>query len=86
MNETELKAFNQIIAASYSPAELRKLYRRSNPGLPLSIELALSAGAIVAYYRKASLKQPVAVINVFLGWTFIGWVVALAMAVKDSRG
>ncbi|ATN89906.1 hypothetical protein SEA_KLEIN_200 [Mycobacterium phage Klein] len=37
---------------------------------------------IVAYYRKASLKQPVAVINVFLGWTFIGWVVALAMAVK----
>ncbi|ACE80187.1 hypothetical protein DD5_78 [Mycobacterium phage DD5] len=39
MNETELKAFNQIIAASYSPAELRKLYRRSNPGLPLSIEL-----------------------------------------------
>ncbi|APQ42422.1 hypothetical protein PBI_BLUE_70 [Mycobacterium phage Blue] len=41
---------------------------------------------IVAYYRKASLRQPVAVINVFLGWTFIGWVVALAMAVKDSRG
>ncbi|QDP43836.1 hypothetical protein SEA_DALLAS_91 [Mycobacterium phage Dallas] len=43
-----VKAFNQIIAASYSPAELRKLYRRSNPGLPLSIELVLSVGAIVA--------------------------------------
>ncbi|AEK10108.1 hypothetical protein FDI14_gp043 [Mycobacterium phage SirDuracell] len=27
MNETERKAFDQIIAASYSPAELRKLYR-----------------------------------------------------------
>ncbi|AEJ93712.1 hypothetical protein SEA_SWISSCHEESE_84 [Mycobacterium phage SwissCheese] len=48
MNETELKAFNQIIAASYSPAELRKLYRRSNPGLPMSIEMVLSVGAIVA--------------------------------------
>ena len=24
------------------------------------------------------------VINLFLGWTFIGWVVALAMAVKKN--
>jgi len=26
----------------------------------------------------------VAVVNVFLGWTFVGWVVALAMAVKKE--
>jgi hypothetical protein len=26
----------------------------------------------------------VAVINLFLGWTFIGWVVALAMAVAGK--
>jgi energy-converting hydrogenase Eha subunit C len=28
---------------------------------------------------------PVAVINVFLGWTFVGWVVALALAVRERR-
>jgi hypothetical protein len=25
----------------------------------------------------------VLVINLFLGWTFVGWVVALAMALRD---
>jgi hypothetical protein len=27
----------------------------------------------------------VVVINVFLGWTFVGWVVALAMACRTNR-
>jgi hypothetical protein len=33
-------------------------------------------------------KGSTIVVNVFLGWTFIGWVVALAMACgrKDSSG
>ncbi|MCY4577044.1 MAG: superinfection immunity protein [Candidatus Kaiserbacteria bacterium] len=30
-------------------------------------------------------KNSIAVINFFLGWTFIGWVVALAMAGTKSR-
>lgn len=29
--------------------------------------------------------NPVMVINYFLGWTFIGWVIALAMALDASR-
>jgi hypothetical protein len=37
---------------------------------------------IVAAARKVTNLGSVAVINVFLGWTCIGWVVALAMAVK----
>ncbi|AAR89706.1 hypothetical protein PBI_U2_67 [Mycobacterium phage U2] len=37
---------------------------------------------LVATVRKSHLQGPVTVVNLFLGWTFIGWVVALAMAVK----
>jgi len=35
---------------------------------------------IVAEMRHVENKGPTFVINLFLGWTFIGWVVALAMA------
>jgi Superinfection immunity protein len=34
----------------------------------------------VAAYRSCKAGGGIAVINVFLGWTFIGWVVALAWA------
>jgi hypothetical protein len=37
---------------------------------------------IVAYVRHVPNAGSVVVINVFLGWTLIGWVVALAMAVR----
>lgn len=39
---------------------------------------------IVAWIRHHQIG-PVAVINVFLGWTIIGWVVALAIAFGDRR-
>lgn len=29
--------------------------------------------------------RPVLVINIFLGWTFIGWVVALVMATSEKK-
>jgi hypothetical protein len=35
--------------------------------------------------RKVKHQGSVVVINLFLGWTFIGWVVALAMACRTSR-
>jgi len=35
---------------------------------------------IVAIQRDRRNKGPIVVINLFFGWTFIGWVVALAMA------
>jgi hypothetical protein len=41
--------------------------------------------SFVALVRKVRHQGSVVVINVFLGWTFIGWVVALAMAYR-SRG
>jgi hypothetical protein len=39
---------------------------------------------VVAVARKVTNQGSVAVINIFLGWTMIGWVVALAMACRTS--
>jgi Superinfection immunity protein len=39
---------------------------------------------LVASRRNARNMGSVAVINILLGWTVIGWVVALAMAVADT--
>jgi len=36
--------------------------------------------AIVAHRREHHNKDAIAVLNLFLGWTFIGWVVALVWA------
>ena len=35
----------------------------------------------VALGRRSDKTAPVVVVNLFLGWTLVGWVVALAMAV-----
>jgi Superinfection immunity protein len=59
------------------------------PGVILVI--GLIAGSIMLYFapwiiaarRHVPNVGTVAVINVLLGWTFIGWVVALAMACRD---
>jgi hypothetical protein len=39
---------------------------------------------IVAVLRKVPNVGSVGVVNFFLGWTFIGWVVALAMACRSA--
>ena len=39
---------------------------------------------IIAVDRHVVNKWSVVVINVFLGWTLIGWVVALAMALRTA--
>lgn len=39
----------------------------------------------IAYRREHDQKLPIAIINVFLGWTLIGWVVALAMACSNLK-
>lgn len=40
--------------------------------------------SLVATGRKNA--NTVFVLNLFLGWTFLGWVVALALAVSEERG
>jgi len=39
--------------------------------------------SIVAAKRQVPNAGPIVVVNVFLGWTLIGWVIALALAVRD---
>jgi len=41
--------------------------------------------AIIALSRKVGNRNSVIVLNLFLGWTLIGWVIALMMAVKDKN-
>ncbi|MBQ7725921.1 MAG: superinfection immunity protein [Clostridia bacterium] len=40
---------------------------------------------IVAYKRKHLNKVSILLVNIFLGWTFIGWVVALVWSASNSR-
>lgn len=42
------------------------------------------APTIVAFAREVSSPWSIVVINLLLGWTLIGWVVALAMAVRSK--
>ena len=42
------------------------------------------APAFIAMQRRINNVGAVAIVNLFLGWTFIGWVVALAMAMGGS--
>jgi Superinfection immunity protein len=63
---------------------------------PLSFAIIAAAAAVVllpVYFLPVFIARarhvpdlaPVTVINVFLGWTFFGWVTALALAVRDRR-
>ena len=53
-------------------------------------EAVVIVAALIAYFtptivaKRRAIRQlaPVIVVNVFLGWTFVGWVVALAWAVS----
>jgi hypothetical protein len=40
---------------------------------------------IVSATRKVPNMGSVVVVNLFLGWTIVGWIVALAMAFRDPR-
>lgn len=40
---------------------------------------------LVAVYRNVPNVGSIVVVNLFLGWTLIGWVVALAMAARTVR-
>lgn len=39
---------------------------------------------IIAFKRHHNNTASIAVLNLFLGWTFIGWVIFLAMALTNN--
>jgi hypothetical protein len=67
-------------------------------GTSASLGLAAIAGAVVmvalplyilpviiAYLRPAPDRASVVIVSILLGWTYVGWVIALALAVRDRR-
>lgn len=38
----------------------------------------------VAHNRQHKQQSSIVILNVFLGWTFVGWVIALIWAVKED--
>ncbi|MEV7401744.1 superinfection immunity protein [Streptomyces sp. NPDC091267] len=47
--------------------------------------LAYFVPTVVALTRGVPNKGSVIVINLLLGWTVVGWIVALAMAARSSQ-
>jgi Superinfection immunity protein len=68
-----------VLAAATGPS--------GNAAVGLVIWLAAIAAyfipTVIAWIRHVPHRGSVTVINVFLGWTVIGWVVALAMACRS---
>lgn len=54
-------------------------------GLFLLLLIAYFVPSLLVWGRKVPNPGSVVVINVFLGWTLIGWVVALAMAARSEQ-
>jgi Superinfection immunity protein len=48
----------------------------------IALVIAYWVPTIVAWRRHVPAKGQVLVVNLFLGWTFIGWVIALVMALR----
>ncbi len=40
---------------------------------------------ISAVFTRQKNIIPIFIVNIFLGWTFVGWVVALAWAFKEQK-
>lgn len=63
-----------------------------NGVLAFTIYMLISAAVIFVYmlpvfiagHRHVHNRASIAVVNIFLGWTLVGWVIALAMAVSDT--
>ncbi|WP_405403633.1 superinfection immunity protein [Streptomyces sp. NBC_01104] len=47
--------------------------------------MAYFVPVFVAFSRGVPNKGSVFVVNLFLGWTVVGWIVALAMAARSNQ-
>jgi hypothetical protein len=62
-----------------------------NPVLEIVLEIVVVALAIVVYFMPAFVafnmhkprRVPILVLNILLGWTFIGWMVLFVWAFED---
>ena len=83
-----------VLAAAWAAFLYKGLFISYNGDIDISVlqvfmfvaVAAVSIGVyflptIIAAYRDIPSVGPVVVVNLFLGWTLLGWVVALAMSV-----
>jgi uncharacterized membrane protein YhaH (DUF805 family) len=42
------------------------------------------APAIIAFQRRKKDRVAIGVLNLLLGWTFVGWVISLVLAIKND--
>ena len=81
-----------LFAAIFGNDTSGDIMSRIGPVVDVLFTVALVAVSIGVYFlptiiaacRRIPNAVSVAVVNLFLGWTFIGWVVALAMAVAGN--
>lgn len=88
-----------VLAVRYATSEavLSQAQDRAGSAAVIAVPFAMVAGMIllsmVVYFAPvlvaASRQHPdvnaIAILNLFLGWTFIGWVIALVWAFKAHR-
>jgi Superinfection immunity protein len=53
--------------------------------LALSIATLYFLPSLIGSFRDVPHVGSIIVVNVFLGWTFLGWVIALAMAARSAE-
>jgi len=63
-----------------------KTLEEALPGLLLLASIAISyfIPAIVAFKRRHRSRTPILILNAFLGWTFVGWVLFLAWSFSSD--
>jgi Superinfection immunity protein len=53
----------------------------------LLITAAYALPALLAFYRRHGRAEAIAILNLLLGWTVVGWLAALAWALRSrTRG
>lgn len=52
---------------------------------PFIIIVGYFLPTVIALFRKSPNRTAIGVLNLFLGWTLIGWVVALMMSVWGAE-
>lgn len=53
--------------------------------LPIILIILYFLPAMIAYHRKKANALSITLLNLFLGWTFFGWVIALIWATAKDK-
>jgi hypothetical protein len=76
----------QLSSASRNPTYFERLDLVDATAVVLLVGAIYFIPLLVAVMRKVPNAGSVFVINLFLGWTLVGWVVSLAMAARSTAG